>query len=220
MDMNNLSKTQKLTMSGAVMAIYIVVMYFTQSFAFGQYQVRIATAIYGAAYLFPFLVVPLGLSNLIANMLMGGLGVFDIVGGGLIGLLTAGACALLGKKKLSPWLTAVPITLIPALGVSLWLSKLLGVPYWVLAVSLLVGQAIAGVVGALLCKPIFALMREKSDATRGFSVGLAAHGLGTSAAFQINRDTGAFSGLAMGLNGLFTAFAAPILLPLLLQLFE
>jgi len=79
---------------------------------------------------------------------------------------------------------------------------------------------ITGVVGALLCKPIFALMREKSDATRGFSVGLAAHGLGTSAAFQINRDTGAFSGLAMGLNGLFTAFAAPLILPLLLKVFE
>ena len=150
MDMKNLSKTQKLTMSGAVMAIYIVVMYFTQSFAFGQYQVRIATALYGVAYLFPFLVVPLGLSNLIANMLMGGLGVFDIVGGGLIGLITAGSCALLGKKNLSPWLTAIPITLIPALGVSLWLSKLLGIPYWALAASLLVGQAIAGVVGAML----------------------------------------------------------------------
>ena len=154
MDMKNLSKTQKLTMSGAVMAIYIVVMYFTQSFAFGQYQVRIATALYGVAYLFPFLVVPLGLSNLIANMLMGGLGVFDIVGGGVIGLLTAGSCALLGKRRLSPWLTAAPITLIPALGVSLWLSKLLGVPYWALAVSLLVGQAIAGVVGAALVKAL------------------------------------------------------------------
>ena len=53
MDMKNLSKTQKLTFSGAVMAVYIVVMYITQSFAFGQYQVRIATAIYSTAYLFP-----------------------------------------------------------------------------------------------------------------------------------------------------------------------
>ena len=36
MDMKNLSNTQKLTVSGAVMALYIVVMYFTQSCAFGQ----------------------------------------------------------------------------------------------------------------------------------------------------------------------------------------
>ncbi len=160
MDMKNLSKTQKLTLSGAVMAIYIVIMYVTQSFAFGQYQVRIATAIYGVAYLFPFLVVPLGLSNLLSNMIMGGLGVFDIVGGGLVGLLTAGCCALLGKKRLSPWLVALPITLIPALGVSLWLSGLIGVPYWTLAVSLLVGQAVAGLVGALLVNALKRIWKE------------------------------------------------------------
>ena len=150
MDMKNLSKTQKLAISGIVIALYIVVMYLTQSFAFGQYQVRIATAIYGIAYLFPFLVVPLGLSNLLANMVMGGLGVFDIVGGGLVGLATAGCCALLGKKKITPWAVIAPITLIPALGVSLWLSGILGVPYWTLAASLLVGQAIAGIAGAVL----------------------------------------------------------------------
>ncbi len=154
MDMKNLTATQKLTASGLVMAMYIVVMYFTQSFAFGQYQVRIATAIYGAAYLFPFLVVPLGLSNLLANMVMGGLGFFDIVGGGLVGLATAGCCALLGRGKITPWASVAPITLIPALGVSLWLSGLIGVPYWTLAASLLVGQAIAGVVGALLVRAL------------------------------------------------------------------
>ena len=64
------------------------------------------------------------------------------------------------------------------------------------------------------------ILREKDDAVRGFSIGLAAHGVGTATAFQMNRDTGAFSGLAMGLTGLFTAFAAPFLLPYLLSLFE
>ncbi len=150
MDRKNLNKTQKLAISGLVIAVYIVVMYLTQNFAFGQYQVRVATAIYGLAYLFPFLTVPLGLSNLLSNMLMGGLGVFDIVGGGLVGILTAGACALLGKAKKPSWLVAFPIALIPALGVCLWLSKILSIPYWALAVSLLVGQTIAGILGALL----------------------------------------------------------------------
>ena len=161
MDMKNLSKTQKLTLSGAVMAIYIVVMYFTQSFAFGQYQVRIATAIYAVAYLFPFLVVPLGLSNLLANMVMGGLGFFDIVGGGIVGLLTAGCCALLGRKKIASWSVIVPVTLIPALVVSIWLSKLIGVPYVALAGSLLVGQAISGLVGALLVKALRNIWKER-----------------------------------------------------------
>ena len=142
------------------MAVYIVTMYLTQSFAFGQYQVRIATAIYGIAYLFPFLTVPLGLSNLLSNLLMGGLGVFDIVGGGLVGLLTAGCCALAGKKMCPEWTVAIPITLIPALGVSLWLSGLIGVPYFSLAGSLLVGQFICGIVSVLL---VHALKRIKED---------------------------------------------------------
>ncbi len=154
MDMKNLNKTQKLTFSGAVIAVYVAVMYITQSFAFGQYQVRIATAIYSTAYLFPFLVAPLGLANLLSNMVMGGLGFFDIVGGGLVGLLTAGCCALLGKYRRSAWFVALPVALIPALGVSLWLSYLLAVPYWAMAASLLVGQAISGLVGALLVKAL------------------------------------------------------------------
>ena len=150
MDMKNMEKTRKLCFSGAVMAIYIVLMYLTQSFAFGQYQVRIATAIYSTAYLFSFLVVPLALANLLSNMLMGGFGFFDIVGGGLVGLLTAGCCAWLGKKRLNVALTALPVTLIPALGVASWLSYLLGLPYWVMALSLLVGQLISGLAGVLL----------------------------------------------------------------------
>ena len=47
-------------------------------------------------------------------------------------------------------LTAVPIALIPALGVASLLSYLLSTPYWVMAGSLLVGQLIAGIAGALL----------------------------------------------------------------------
>ena len=159
MDMKTLNPTRKLTLSGLVMALYIVVMLLTQSFAFGQYQVRIATAIYGTAYLFPFLVVPLGLSNLLSNMLMGGLGVFDIVGGGLVGLLTAGSCALLGRARATSWSVFAPIALIPALGVSLWLSGLLNVPYLTMAGSLLVGQAICGAVGALMVKALMKVWR-------------------------------------------------------------
>ena len=73
----NMSKAQKLTFSAMIMALYIVVLYFTQSFSFGAYQIRIATSLYGLSYLFPFLVLPLGFANFIANMLFGGLGLLD-----------------------------------------------------------------------------------------------------------------------------------------------
>ena len=161
MDMKKMNRTHKLALSGMVMAVYIVVMYLTQSFAFLQYQVCVATAIYALAYLFPFLVLPLGVSNLLSNLLMGGLGVLDIVGGGIVGVLTALCCALIRRLKLNEWLLVLPVTLIPALGVPIYLSGLLNFPYWALASSLLVGQFISGIVGVLLVKALkHALLRE------------------------------------------------------------
>ena len=45
---------------------------------------------------------------------------------------------------------------------------------------------------------------------RGFAMGMAAHGIGTARAIQINKDAGAFASLAVGLNGLATATLIPI----------
>ena len=52
------------------------------------------------------------------------------------------------------------LMLIPALVVSIWLSRLIGVPYAALAGSLLVGQAIAGAVGAVLVRALRNIWRE------------------------------------------------------------
>lgn len=74
--------------------------------------------------------------------------------------MTAGCCALLGKGKITSWAVVAPIMLIPALVVSIWLSKLINVPYAALAGSLLVGQAIAGAVGAVLVRALRNIWRE------------------------------------------------------------
>ena len=74
----DMSKVQKLTFSAMVIALYVTVLYFTQGFSFGAYQIRIATSLYALSYLFPFLVLPLGLANFIANTLFGGLGILEI----------------------------------------------------------------------------------------------------------------------------------------------
>ena len=50
-----MQRTKKLTLSGLTIALYIVMMYFTQSFSFGQYQIRLATGLYSLAYHFSFL---------------------------------------------------------------------------------------------------------------------------------------------------------------------
>ena len=141
----NMSKVQKLTVSAMVMALYVVVLYFTQSFSFGAYQIRIATALYALAYLFPFLVLPLGFANFIANFLFGGLGLLDWFGGCFVGIIVTAIIVLIRRKGWSRWLMILPIILVPGLGVPSYLSYLLHVPYSVLAPSLCVGRSVPAV---------------------------------------------------------------------------
>ena len=108
----NMSKVQKLTVSAMVMALYVVVLYFTQSFSFGAYQIRIATALYALAYLFPFLVLPLGFANFIANFLFGGLGLLDWFGGCFVGIIVTAIIVLIRRKGWSRWLMILPIILV------------------------------------------------------------------------------------------------------------
>lgn len=142
------SAIRKLTFSAMVIAFYVVTMGLTQSFSFGAYQIRIATAIYALAYLFPFLIVPLGVANLLSNLFFGGLGFFDMFGGGLVGIATASVVYLLRKYHCSPIWIVLPITFIPGLGVATWLSYLLQIPYTAMATSLCIGQIVPGIVGA------------------------------------------------------------------------
>ena len=146
----NMSKVQKLTVSAMVMALYVVVLYFTQSFSFGAYQIRIATALYALAYLFPFLVLPLGFANFIANFLFGGLGLLDWFGGCFVGIIVTAIIVLIRRKGWSRWLMILPIILVPGLGVPSYLSYLLHVPYSVLATSLCIGQSVPAVCSVVL----------------------------------------------------------------------
>ncbi|MDF3001843.1 MAG: hypothetical protein K0Q48_1962 [Bacillota bacterium] len=145
-----LSKTKQITISAIVIAAYIAVMFTTQSFAFGQYQIRIATSIYALASIYPFLILPMGLANFLSNTLMGGLGLPDMIGGFIAGLLTAGGCWYM--KKISVYLVALPILLVPTLLVPIWLSYLLHVPYQVLVISIGLGQILPAITGVLIVK--------------------------------------------------------------------
>ena len=152
MNTENLTKTQKLAVSGMVTALYLAVLYATQSISFGPVQIRIATALYALAYPCPFLILPLGLANLLSNLLFGGLGVLDMAGGFFVGIATTWLIAQVRRKGLSPWLTGLPILLVPGLCVPMWLSYLLHLPYLPLAASVVAGQAVPAVCGAALVR--------------------------------------------------------------------
>ena len=144
------TNVRKLTISGIVIALYVVIMFFTQSFAFGQYQVRIATSVYALAAIYPFLIIPLGVANFISNTIMGGLGPLDMLGGFFIGVFTAFSCYFL--RKINVVLIAIPILLIPTLLVPIWLSYLIHVPYVILVLSIGIGQILPSILGVLIVK--------------------------------------------------------------------
>lgn len=155
-----ISSVRRLTVSAMCMALFCAVMYFTQSFSFGAVQVRLATSLYALGYFFPFLILPMGLANALSNLLMGGFGLFDILGGFFAGVLTTGCSALIARVpgKAGKLLLFFPVALIPGLLVPLWLAPALGMGYWALALNLCLGQAVAGVVGVLLsvaAEPVF-----------------------------------------------------------------
>jgi len=69
---------------------------------------------------------------------------------------------------------------------------------------------LTGIIGAIVVTPMMNLMRIRDWRARGFAVGVAAHGIGTARAFQVNETAGAFAGIGMGLNAILTAILAPL----------
>ncbi len=67
-----------------------------------------------------------------------------------------------------------------------------------------------GVLGAVLGRYVLDFVGVRSWWQRGFAVGTAAHGIGTSRAFSVHPEAGAYSSLAMGLHGILGALLIPL----------
>ncbi len=133
----------------------------------------------------------------------------------LVGSCTAAVSAvMLGKLlgassatliSLAPKSVTTPI----AMGIA---ERLGGLPSLTAVLVIL-----TGVIGAVGARGIYALLKIEDHAVRGYAIGIASHGIGTARAFQVSEQAGAFSALAMGLNGLLTALLLPWLIPPLLR---
>ena len=136
---------------------------------------------------------------------------WPLIGGLVAGSLTAilsavGVAALFGAShqtiaSLAPKSATTPIAMAVAAGIG-------GIPS--LTAVLVITT---GVFGAVFARSILNLLRVSQPEVRGFALGVASHGIGTARAFQVSEEMGAFAGLGMGLNGVFTAFVVPVLLP-------
>ena len=70
---------------------------------------------------------------------------------------------------------------------------------------------VTGIIGAVIATPLLNLLKIRDWRARGFATGVAAHGIGTARALQVNETAGAFAGVGMGFNAILTAIIAPLL---------
>ncbi|MGY4303959.1 putative murein hydrolase (TIGR00659 family) [Bradyrhizobium sp. USDA 4369] len=80
-----------------------------------------------------------------------------------------------------------------------------------------VAVVLTGIIGAVIVTPLMNSTGITDFRARGFAAGLAAHGIGTARAFQVDALAGTFSGIAMSLNALVTSFLVPIAITLLVR---
>ncbi|MBL6679161.1 MAG: LrgB family protein [Candidatus Puniceispirillales bacterium] len=75
---------------------------------------------------------------------------------------------------------------------------------------------ITGVIGASLGVFVFDLIKLKKMEARGFSLGLASHGIGTARAMSRDKNAGVFAAVGMGLSGLTTSILVPLFLKIVM----
>lgn len=69
---------------------------------------------------------------------------------------------------------------------------------------------LCGIIGAIASPIVHKLLHIKNPIAKGLSMGAAAHGLGTAKAMEIGALEGAISGLSIGLMGIMTSIAIPV----------
>ncbi|WP_097458650.1 LrgB family protein [Mangrovitalea sediminis] len=69
-----------------------------------------------------------------------------------------------------------------------------------------------GICGAVFGLMLLRALRVRDHAICGFTMGLGASGVAAARCFEESEEMGAFAGLAVGLNGVFTALAVPLLI--------
>lgn len=128
-----------------------------------------------------------------------------VLAGATFAVASALTIAWLGGVDREVLLSIAPksVTTPIALGIS---DKIGGIP--TLSAGLVVTT---GIIGAVFAPGIFRLARIRDRRAQGFALGLASHGVGTAKAFEQGNVCGAFSGLALGLTGMLTALALPLL---------
>jgi predicted murein hydrolase (TIGR00659 family) len=133
----------------------------------------------------------------------------------VIGSITA-IVSVVWLAEIAGLLRAVVLSLAPksvTAGVAMGISESLHADPSLTAVAVV----LTGIMGAVAVTPLMNRLGITDFRARGFAVGIAAHGIGTARAFQVNAVAGVFAGIAMSLNALVTSLLVPLAMTLLLR---
>lgn len=126
-----------------------------------------------------------------------------LLAGGITSVLTAvGVARLLGvDSALVKGLVAKSVTAPIAMGI----AERVGASPTLTAIF----AVSTGILGAILGRFVLDSLRIRPWWQRGFALGVAAHGIGTSRAFSVHPQAGAYASLGMGLHGIVGAVLIP-----------
>ena len=68
-----------------------------------------------------------------------------------------------------------------------------------------------GIIGAIIARYVLDFLKIGPWWQRGYAIGVAAHGIGTSRAFSVSAEAGAFASIGMGLHGVLGAILIPLI---------
>lgn len=132
--------------------------------------------------------------------------------------LVAGSVTAVGSAVAIGWALGLPVEVLASLApksvttpIAMGIAEKLGGIAALTAVLVI----LTGIIGAMTVTPLMNALRVKDMAARGFAAGVAAHGIGTARAFQVDPLAGAFAGIGMALNGALTALIVPLAFALL-----
>ncbi|WP_379130353.1 CidB/LrgB family autolysis modulator [Paenibacillus sp. sgz500958] len=135
------------------------------------------------------------------------------------GVLSGSVTAVISSVFLAKWLhlssdlatSLVPRSVTTPIAMSIS-QRIGGVPN-ITAVFVI----LTGILGSMMGPTVLRLFRIDNEIARGVSLGTAAHGTGTSKAFELSSLTGTISSIAMILSAVFTIGVTPALLAVFLH---
>jgi predicted murein hydrolase (TIGR00659 family) len=130
----------------------------------------------------------------------------------VVTVIVGGSFAALSAVGLAYWLGASEETLLSLAPKSITTPIAIAVAEETGGLNTLAAGAVmlTAAIGICLAPPLFKILKITDPRVWGFCVGLNAHGMGTSRAFELNKTAGAFSSLALCLTGTYSAAVIPV----------